>query len=118
VVYLFFSFFFHSFSLFFNFFFVSLQSPDLAKALKGAEENCRSSIGRIELVMDNKIERVYFPIPSHLFDNIQGDVRRRENVLKRREVAKSRELEDELIEKKIEWRKGSGTNYEQKEKLM
>lgn len=75
------------------------QNVQLIETLNTIEENCKSRIGRIEIVnSENNLERLYFPIPQTC---ISTHERTQEKISERRK----NELQQYLNDMNINWKK-------------
>lgn len=76
----------------------------MQQQLELVEQHCKSSIGRIEIVTeDNKLERVYFPIPPYFRKTLPGKPQEEEELRKRIERERQRLLDEELINWGTNW---------------
>ncbi|KAK5582346.1 hypothetical protein RB653_003929 [Dictyostelium firmibasis] len=81
------------------------QNLQLEDCLLKCGEHCKSRIGRVELLYQNKLERIYFPIPNYsrrliLEDKEQSKIKNDENLLQEN-------LEEHFINNKISWNKAT-----------
>eukprot|EP01133_Synstelium_polycarpum_P012800 gene12800-15021_t len=81
------------------------ENRQLADCLLACGEHCRSRIGRVEMLHNTKLERIYFAIPSYsrrliLEEKEQSKIRSDENELQDN-------LEEYFMSNKVNWSKSS-----------
>ncbi|KAF2077069.1 hypothetical protein CYY_001636 [Polysphondylium violaceum] len=81
------------------------QNRQLVECLLKCGEHCKSRIGRVELFCRDKLERIYFPIPSYsrrliLEDKESSKIKSDENQLQEN-------LEEHFLSNQINWNKTS-----------